>query len=105
MPYHARMGRNPNEFAAAGTIRLVNRSLVLDAIRRDGPTSRAGLARSLRLAKPTVSEIVAGLVADGHVREGVKRARGTVRVAGRGRPPVALEINERRAYVLGIHLG
>jgi len=99
------MARNPNESAAAGTIRLLNRSLVLDAIRRGGPTSRAGLARSLGLAKPTVSEIVAGLVADGHVREGVKRSRGTVRTVGRGRPPVVLEINERHAYVLGIHIG
>ena len=99
------MVMNQNELAAPGTIRLLNRSLVLDAIRGAAPTSRAGLARSLGLAKPTVSDIVAELVADGLVREGVPRSHGAARIAGRGRPPVLLEVNERHAYVLGIHLG
>src|SRR6187402_3486647 len=99
------MGMDLNELGASGTIRLLNRSLVLDAIRRRGPTSRAGLARSLGLAKPTVSDIVAALVADGLVREGVARRRDPARITGRGRPPVVIEVNERHAYVLGIHLG
>ncbi len=96
---------DPNEPAAPGTIRSLNRSLVLDAIRRGGPTSRAGLARALGMAKPTVSDIVAGLVAEGVVREGPITRRGGPRPGGPGRPPVVLDIDERHAYVLGIHLG
>ncbi|HEY3334926.1 MAG TPA: ROK family transcriptional regulator [Candidatus Limnocylindrales bacterium] len=99
------MDMDPNEPAASGTIRSLNRSLVLDTIRTAGPTSRAGLARSLGLAKPTVSEIVAALVADGVVREGTPTRRTGARSAGRGRPPVLLDLNERHAFVLGIHLG
>jgi predicted NBD/HSP70 family sugar kinase len=101
------MSTNPNELATPSTIRSVNRSLVLDVIRGTGPTSRAGLARALGLAKPTVSEIVAGLLAEGVVRE-VVAGRGTAsraRSRGPGRPPVVLDIDERHAYVLGIHVG
>jgi predicted NBD/HSP70 family sugar kinase len=94
------MGTNPNKLAEPSTVRALNQALVLDAIRRDGPTSRAALARALALAKPTVSEIVEDLVADGLVREGMTRA-----VPGRGRPPVLLSFNERSEFVLGIHVG
>lgn len=101
------MATKPNEKADPATIRSLNQALVLDAIRREGPTSRAALARSLRLAKPTVSEIVEDLVADGTVREGrsSRAARATTAPAGRGRPPVLLEFNERSAFVIGIHVG
>ncbi|HEX5826835.1 MAG TPA: ROK family protein [Candidatus Limnocylindrales bacterium] len=98
------MDRKPAERADPGTIRSLNQALVLDAIRREGPTSRAALARALSLAKPTVSEIVEGLVSDGLVREGagVRAARGDV---VRGRPPVLLSFNARSSFVVGIHVG
>ena len=98
--YAANMGTNPNKLGEPSMTRALNQALVLDAIRRDGPTSRAALARTLALAKPTVSEIVEDLVADGLVREGVTRA-----VSTRGRPPVLLSFNERSEFVLGIHVG
>jgi predicted NBD/HSP70 family sugar kinase len=94
------MGNHLNKPADAQTLRARNRALVLEAIRHGGTTSRAALARSLALAKPTVSEIVEDLVADGLVREGVTRA-----ASSRGRPPVQLSFNERSEFVLGIHVG
>jgi len=81
-----------------------NAALVLDVILRDGPTSRASLARTLALAKPTISGIVEGLVADGRVREAPSRPRAAAS-GTRGRPPLLLTFNERSAYVLGIHVG
>jgi N-acetylglucosamine repressor len=104
LAYAAEMSNRTNESAASGTMRMLNRSLVLDTVRDAGPTSRSALARTLGLAKPTVSEIVAGLVADGLVRERAAR-RGTSRAGGPGRPPVVVELNAEHAYVLGIHVG
>jgi glucokinase-like ROK family protein len=87
--------------ADAGIIRSVNRTLVLDAIKRDGPVSRAGLAKVVSLAKPTVSLIVDDLLAAGLVRE-----VGTERVGtGRGRPGMLLAFNARSLFVVGVHVG
>lgn len=87
--------------ADAGTMRSVNRSLVLDAIKEAGPISRAGLAKAVTLAKPTVSVIVDDLIEAGLIRE-----LGTERVGpARGRPPILLEFNARSMYVAGIHVG
>jgi predicted NBD/HSP70 family sugar kinase len=84
-----------------GTMRSVNRSLVLDAVKQRGPISRAAIAKSVSLAKPTVSLIVDGLLAADLVREvGSERD-----VAARGRPPVMIEYNARSRYVAGIHVG
>lgn len=82
-------------------MRSVNRSLVLDAIKHTGPISRAATAKSVSLAKPTVSLIVAELLASGLVRE-----VGTERGAQvRGRPPILLEFDARSRSVAGIHIG
>jgi glucokinase-like ROK family protein len=87
--------------ADAGIVRSVNRTLVLDAIKRDGPISRAGLAKVVSLAKPTVSQIVDELLGSGLVREvGTERSG-----AGRGRPGVLLEFNARSLFVVGVHIG
>ena len=100
------MERQANESAGSGTVRAINQALVLDAIRRHGPTSRAQLSRSLSLAKPTVSEIIERLIADGLVVESESRPRSRS-AAGpvRGRPPRLLAYNERSEYVLAIHVG
>ncbi len=87
--------------ADAGIIRSVNRTLVLEAIKHNGPISRASLAKAVSLAKPTVSLIVDDLLADGLVREA-----GTTRAgAGRGRPAVLLQFNARSLFVVGVHVG
>jgi N-acetylglucosamine repressor len=82
-------------------IREVNRSIILDIVRRDRRVSRTELARRSKLTKPTVSTIVDALIADGVVREvGFGSS-----VAGGGRPARLLDFNEDSAAYLGIHFG
>src|SRR5688500_6872033 len=50
-------------------MREVNRSIVLDIIRRGGRVSRTDLARRSTLTKPTVSAIVEDLISTGIVQE------------------------------------
>ena len=58
--------------------RAHNRSMVLQYLFHSGPTSRADLARSTSLTKVTVSDLVAGLVAEGLVEELGVRPAGRV---------------------------
>jgi glucokinase-like ROK family protein len=83
-------------------MRRLNRTLVLDVLKSgDGPMSRASIAQATSLAKPTVSEIVEDLMAEGAVRE---VGMGTVASAG-GRPPKLLEFDARSHFVAGVHVG
>lgn len=82
-------------------MRELNRSLVLDVLKRDSPVSRASIAKSTGLAKPTVSAIVEDLIAQGLVRElGIGEAG-----IGGGRPPLLLEFNALSACVAGVQIG
>jgi len=86
---------------AHGTMREVNRSIVLDILREGRPVSRVELARRTRLSKPTVSSIVEDLVGDGLVREvGVDPSLHRT-----GRPPSLLVYNERAVAFAGIQFG
>lgn len=80
--------------------RRLNRQRLLDTIRRQGPISRADLAKLTALSPPTVSGLVEELVTDvGLLREiGIGASSG-------GRPPVLLEFNADYGYVVGIDLG
>jgi len=57
----------PRRGADHNVMREVNRSLVLTLVKEGGPVSRASIARSTTLAKPTVSAIVDELIAEGLV--------------------------------------
>ncbi len=82
-------------------MREVNRSIVLDMIRRGGRISRTDLARRSALTKPTVSAIVEDLIADGVVHEvGFGQS-----VPTGGRRARLLEFNESSASYLGIRFG
>lgn len=76
-------------------MREVNRSIVLDMIRRSGTISRTDLARRSALTKPTVGAIVDGLLAAGIIHEvGLDKA-----LRGGGRPARLLALNgESAAY-------
>ena len=76
--------------------------LVLELIKRIGPTSRAEVARSIALSKPTVSAIVEELIGDGTVRELGVESRAD---AQRGRPPRLIEFSARSQLVIGVHVG
>ncbi len=82
-------------------MREVNRSIVLDIIRRGGRVSRTDLARRSTLTKPTVSAIVEDLLARGIVQEvGFGKT-----VASGGRRARLLEFNDASAAYLGIAFG
>lgn len=78
--------------------KLINKRIVLDHLLQHGSTSRAEIARQLRLSKPTVSLIISELVREGIVRElGAKRS-------GQGRPSIEVEVNPRARYAVGVEL-
>lgn len=79
-------------------MRRRNVSDVLEGVRRSPGISRAELAKSLELAKATVSAIVDDLIVRGALKEsGIKTSNG-------GRPGVGLEFNPNYGYVLGCSL-
>src|SRR5262245_61282607 len=82
-------------------MREVNRSIVLDIIRRGGRVDVSDLARRPSLTKPTVSAIVEDLIARGIVQEvGYGKT-----VASGGRRARLLEFNDHSAAYLGIRFG
>ncbi|MDQ2646341.1 MAG: MarR family transcriptional regulator, partial [Myxococcota bacterium] len=82
-------------------MREVNRSIVLDIIRRGGRVSRTDLARRSTLTKPTVSAIVEDLIATGIVHEvGYDHTVGVG-----GRRARLLEFNDASAAYLGVRFG
>ncbi len=75
--------------------------MIVDLVQRSGPVSRATIARSTNMAKPTVSAIVEELAAEGVLRElGVGEASHSG-----GRRPVLYEFNQASHHVLGVHIG
>jgi predicted NBD/HSP70 family sugar kinase len=80
-------------------IREVNRSIILDLVRRGEHISRTELARRSKLTKPTVSTIIEQLIKDDIVHEvGLGES-----LSGGGRPARLLEFNDASAAFLGIH--
>ena len=82
-------------------MREVNRSLLLDHLRRGGELSRVDLARLTGLSKPTVSSIVEQLVAEGLARETGTRPS----LPGGGRPPALLAYNDGAEAFAGVQFG
>ena len=84
--------------ATPSSIRAVNRSIILELIRRRQPISRAGLARLTGIFRSSISDIVDELAADNLVTE----ERGTP--SQRGRVPVSLRLNDLSYPVLGLNV-
>ncbi|WEK61627.1 MAG: ROK family protein [Candidatus Microbacterium colombiense] len=80
-------------------IRLRNRTLVLRTLMQHPTVSRADLARLTGLARPTVSELVKGLL-----DEGVLRESGQSRDPRPGKPAVMLEFDQRAVQVIALDL-
>jgi glucokinase-like ROK family protein len=83
----------------ASAMRDINRSAILEIIRREGPISRTAIAERLDVSLPTVMRIVDGLVAEGYVR-----LQGTTEWSGGRRRPL-LEFNSDGFVVLGVDMG
>lgn len=79
-------------------IKGLNKQRILQRIRTGGPLSRAELAEATGLTRPTVSALVAELLAEGWVRElGPGESSG-------GRRPILLEFNPAARLAVGAEL-
>jgi glucokinase len=84
---------------AASAMRDINRSAILEIIRRESPISRTVIAERLDVSLPTVMRIVEELIEDGFVRP-----QGDTQWSG-GRRRSLLEFNAESQVVIGIDLG
>jgi predicted NBD/HSP70 family sugar kinase len=82
-----------------GLVRAMSEQRVLEALVRNGPTSRARLARITGLSKPTVSSVVRQLERCGLVKE-QGQASGNV-----GRPSTLYEAVPQAGYVFAVDVG
>ncbi|WP_413991505.1 ROK family transcriptional regulator [Labrys okinawensis] len=78
--------------------RALNRRAVFDAVRRNGPVTRAELAREIGLTVQGISNIAAELEEAGLIRQEGKR------VGQRGQPAVELSVNPQGGYTIGLCL-
>lgn len=84
-------------------LRQLNSAHVLRAIRTHGPISRTELAKTIGLSKPTVNQVVEGLLGEGTVLE--SEANGAERPARPGRRARLLRFRADLGHVLGIDIG
>jgi glucokinase-like ROK family protein len=80
-------------------IRKMNTAILLDALRRFAPLSRAELAARTGLNRSTVSIIVNSLIEEGLIQE------TDLQSAKIGRPGMLLELNPKGGFAIGIELG
>jgi len=84
--------------ARAGTIRDINRQIVLNYVREREPISRAEIARETALQRSTVSTIVDALQTDGLIEEiGAGESTG-------GRRPTLLRIRTSGVMAIGVDI-
>lgn len=93
------MARSASRGGSPRLNREINKALVMRAIRRNGPISRADVARSTGINPNTVSTIVEGYIAEGMVREAGEAP------SGGGRPAVLVEIDATGHAVIGLEVG
>ncbi len=84
---------------AASAMRDINRSAILEIIRRESPIARSAIAERLGVSLPTVMRIVDELIEDGFVRP-----LGDTEWSG-GRRRSLLEFNADGHVVLGVDMG
>jgi glucokinase-like ROK family protein len=88
-----------NQTADQESVRKVNTSLVLNALRLNAPISRAELASVTRLNRSTISNIVNVLIEDGLVLQ-LDAMESKV-----GRPGIALALRPDGGAVIGVEIG
>lgn len=100
-----RASRKPDltqlQAAGHGTLRLVNRRILLSIVAGKQPVSRAEIAKISGLNKATISTIVGGLVRQGYLLE---QAAGKTTPLG-GKPPIPLRLNPLRFGVFAVDIG
>jgi len=88
-----------NQTADQESVRKVNSSLVLNALRLHAPISRAELANITKLNRSTISNIVNALLEDGLVLE-TDTLESKI-----GRPGIALALRPEAGAVIGVEIG
>jgi glucokinase-like ROK family protein len=83
----------------AADMREINRSAILEIIRRESPISRSAIAERLNVSLPTVMRIVDELIEEGFVR-----LQGSTEWSGGRRRPL-LEFNAESFVVVGVDMG
>ena len=79
-------------------IQELNRSIVLDMIRQNGPISRVQIAEKIKLSPTTVTSAVNDLIQDGLVYEnGIGESRG-------GRKPILLSFDPDSQFLIGVSI-
>lgn len=98
---HATQGRQlrPSGKLLQEDARRHHRALLLQRLFRDGPASRADLARTSGLTRVTVSDLIAELVTEGLVAELGAPAEARV-----GKPPMLVGIASQAAHVVALDL-
>ncbi|MEI3599573.1 MULTISPECIES: ROK family transcriptional regulator [unclassified Oceanobacillus] len=77
-------------------VKMMNRELIIDELRRNPKQSRADLSKKTKLSKPTISEIVRELLDEELILEtGVGESSG-------GKKPIYLKYNSRFNFVVSI---
>jgi glucokinase len=84
---------------SASAMRDINRSAILEIIRRESPIARSTIAQRLDVSLPTVMRIVDGLIDEGFVR-----LHGSTEWSGGRRRPL-LEFNAEGYLILGVDMG
>jgi N-acetylglucosamine repressor len=84
--------------ARSSTIRDINRQIVLNYVREQGPISRASIAQLTELQRSTVSIIVNELIELSLIEEVYGESSG-------GRPPQLLSLKTTNAVAIGVDLG
>ena len=83
----------------ASAMRDINRSAILEIIRRESPISRTAIGERLNVSLPTVTRIVDELIEEGFIR-----LQGTTEWSGGRRRPL-IEFNSDGGVVLGVDMG
>jgi glucokinase-like ROK family protein len=83
----------------ASAMRDINRSAILEIIRRESPISRTAIGDRLNVSLPTVMRIVDELIEEGFIR-----LQGTTEWSGGRRRPL-IEFNSDGGVVLGVDMG
>ena len=83
----------------ASAMRDINRSAILEIIRRESPISRTAIGERLNVSLPTVMRIVDELIEEGFIR-----LQGTTEWSGGRRRPL-IEFNSDGGVVLGVDMG
>jgi glucokinase len=83
----------------ASDMREINRSAILEIIRKESPIARSTIAEHLKTSLPTIMRIV-----DDLIEEGLVRPQGSTEWSGGRRRPL-LEFNAGGFVVLGVDMG